>query len=379
MAHREQDNRMDLSGSYHHYPVDLHSEATVKVGEYWYCDDVDPGFGSDNAFTLRKVKQWIPLVLGEEWLDGHLLKSFYSFPIGYRPSPPAATMWPIPSFSELQNTTVSVAARTNPSREDISLPTSIGELRDIPMLLQNAGNRALRAVAAGYLSWRFCLAPMVSDLRKLSDFTSRVQRRFQLLTRLMGRKSSTARVSLGNKVAQTNPATVVLHSEGAMFVGKRTVKYTRNEWATIRWKLLTQPPRDVESRYALSERLVAGITSYGALQTAWALQPWSWLADWFIGFSDWLKANNNTIPAIASGFCWMCTDVSETSYTLTYKPYWADLVGQHTEGETRKLRICPGTSSLIPPVPAMPALTAGTASILASLATLKLPIPKRFR
>lgn len=390
MAHREQDNRVTTTGTYWWKTTGVTKTATVKSGEQVVCDDVDPGFWTDNDLTIVRSRQNIPLLSGAEVTSGGVkLREFFSYPIGYRPIPPPVTYYGgIPTFWDLQNLCVQIAARTSPSRANLSVPTAIGELRDIPQLIQNAGNRALRAVASGYLSWRFCLAPMISDLRKMARFTKAVQSRFERLTRMASRPWSTSTVSLARSTSpiidastdsQGYPKRVTIHSEGATVTAYRKIRYTHDEWCSIRWKLLVQPPLDAKSRFDLSERLVRGITCYEALQTAWNLQPWSWLVDWFLDIGTWLQANNNTIPAIASGFCWMCTDTSETWYTQVNKPSWLELTGQHGEGIVRKLRRCPGVSPLLPPIPVMPALTAGTISILGSLALLKMNLPKRFR
>lgn len=379
MTHKESDNRWDNSGTYYWKTTDVTKLATVKVGEMWYCDDVDPGWGSDNAFYLRKVKQMIPGITGTEYnSSGEVLKQFLNYPVGYRPIPPPASQWDVPSFAELHNICVRVAAKTSPNRADISVPTSLGELRDIPRLVQNAGHALLKACASGYLSWRFCLKPMIGDLRRLSHFTSSVQKRFALLTKMSRRNLVTGLVPLERYETTSDPSDVTLHSEGVSVSASRAITYKRRAWATIRWRLLVEPPLDVMSRYDLAERLVTGITSYGALETAWNLQPWSWLADWSLNLSDWIVANNNTIPAIAGGFCWMCTDSSESQYTNVQCPSWVALESFPTEGEVRKYRLVPGTSPLIPPVPVLPALTAGQASILGALALLKIRLPTRF-
>lgn len=373
MAHKESDNRYNVSGRYYYRVTGVTKEVTVKNGEVWVCDDVDPGWGTDNAFTLVKTKADIGQISGAEYDSaGDVAKQFWGYPVGYRPIPPSASHWPLPSLYELHNLCVAVAARTSPNRSSVSVPTALGEMRDLPSLIQNAGHRLLKAVAAGWLSWRFALKPMISDLRKLSLFTATVQKRFQQLERLSRRKYVTGWMPVESKEEQVGPTDVTIHSEGASVTGKRTVTYKRKAWASIRWKLLVQPPLDVKSRYDLAERLVTGITCYGALQTAWELQPWSWLVDWFWNVGEWLQANNNTVPAIAAGFCYMCTDTSLSVYTDIQSPTWVTLDGWPSEGETRKVRIAPGTSPLIPPVPCVPVISAGQASILAALALLKM-------
>lgn len=379
MGYRTQDNRMSLSGTYYWKTTGVTKTATVKNGEVWECVDVDPGWGQDNAFTLKKTNQWVAQISGTEYnSSGIVLKQFMGYPVGYRPIPPPATCWTLPSVFELQNLSVTVAAKTSPNRSIGSMPTMIGEMRDLPSLIQNSGHRLLKAVAAGWLSWRFAIKPMIGDLVKISKFTESVQKRFQLLERLSRRKWVSGWVPLERKESTVGPTNVTIHSEGATVTGTRKITYKRKAWASIRWKLLVQPPLDVMSRYDLATRLVTGITCYGALETAWNLQPWSWLVDWFCNVSEWLQANNNTIPAIASGFCWMCTDSSEATYTISSKPAWVHLESMPTEGEVRKIRVIPGVSPLIPPIPCLPALTAGQASILGALALLKIRLPNRF-
>lgn len=376
MSTKQWDNRVSTSGQYWTIATGVTKVASTRHGEYGVVVDVDPGFNQDNFFELQKFETAVPSLSGTEFSSsGNATKVFVDYPVGYRPQPPSVSAFGgLPSWAELQAKCVKVAALTNPSRAMVSLPVTLGEMRDIPSALQRFGRNALSAVAKGYITWRFAYAPMFSDLRTISKFTKSIQSRFDYLRKLSERKWVGKRVKLSNTKVWLPHEPVTVHSEGAHIGGFRHILHTRNEWASLRWKLLVSLPPDVLGRFELSERLVKGITCYEALQMAWELTPWSWLTDWFVNLSDWLAANNNTIPAIASGFCWMCTDSAKTQYDIQAKPAWVNLHGPHFEQTTRKIRLVPGVSPLIPPVPALPAITGGQASILGALICTKTDI-----
>jgi len=240
-------------------------------------------------------------------------------------------------------------------------------MRDIPAMTQRLGRNALAAVAKGYVTWRFAYKPLLNDLKTISKFTRSVVSRFEYLRKLSERKWVGKTVTLGSTSVDLPRESVMIHSEGAYISGYRYVRVTRKEWASMRWKLLCTLPPSVMARYDLADRLVKGVTSYETLQMAWELTPWSWLVDWFYGLGDYIAANNNTIPALPGGFCWMATDTATSSYAVISKPEWVTLSGAHFEKTTRKIRLVPGVSSLIPPVPVLPILTNGQASILGGL------------
>lgn len=369
MATKTRDDRVPNSGTYYYRPTGVTKVDTVMHGAQQVQVGVDPGWNQDNFFEQQKLETYTPGLTGTEFTSGGIVvKQFANYPIGYRPTPPPVTAFAgLPSLTELHNKCVHVAALTNPSRASTSGLSMIGEMRDIPTMTKRFGRNALAAVSRGYITWRFAYKPLLNDLRVMSKFTKAVQSRFHELTKLAERKWVGKSVNLGSYTAATPPQTVMVHSEGAYVSAYRRVKFTRKEWASIRWKLLVKPPLSAMARYDLSERLVSGITCYEALVMAWELTPWSWLTDWFWGLGDWLAANNNTIPAVAGGFCWMATDTAESSYDVISKPEWVNLLGPHSEKTTRKIRLVPDTTALIPPVPALPALTGGQLSILGGL------------
>lgn len=369
---KQWDDRVPTSGTFWTSVTDTTKVASTLHGKYGTLVDVDPGFNQDNFFELQKFETGVPALTGTELSSGVPTKIFSSYPVGYRPQPPpVSALGGIPSLSELHNKCVHVAALTNPSRSGVSMPQTLAEMRDIPAMTKRFGRNALTAVARGYVTWRFAYKPLLNDLRTISKFTKAVQARFNELRKLGERKWVGKSVSLGSSRVTSPGESVMVHSEGCYVSGNRYVTTTRQEWASIRWKLLVSLPPTVMGKFELADRLVNGITSYETLQMAWELTPWSWLTDWFVGLGDWITANNNTIPAIASGFCWMATDTAISQYRIISKPQWVDLDGPHFEKTTRKLRLVPGVSPLIPPVPALPALTGGQVSILSALALSK--------
>lgn len=371
--HREMDLRTGTSGTYYWKTTGVTKTSTALVGTKKVCDDIASGLGRDNYFNLIERNYWTPVLDGAELgTGGVILKQFKGYPIGYRPAPPnACGIWPVPTIGELEAICQAVAAETQPNASSVSMPSEIGELHDLPLLVKGWGNSLLKAVAKGYITWRFAVKPMISSLQKMSQFNKAVLDRFRYLERLKDKKWVSRRVFLGRSLHTTPPVRRTVHSEGCTITADQRISYLMKEWATIRWKLRVTLPADVMARYYLAERLIKGITCYEALNTMWQLTPWSWLVDWFGNVSQFLAANQNTIPCIPSGFCYMRTVSARTEYSNVTKPSWVSLSGEHFEREQLKLRLVPAVEPQGLLVPTMPILTGGQWAILGSLAVLR--------
>lgn len=414
---RSSDPRRRISGTYWRKTGNV----TVTGVGYWgtreECDDVIGEWDSDNPFVHKEFTTLFPVLNGTYVIGGVANRRFTNYPIGYKPDPPSPYQDFLPPTSlELQNLGVTVAARTNPSKPDVDLPTFIAELKDLPdlfrlfrkpvpgtripfeirnlpSLVMAWGNAILRKIAEGNLTWRFALNPMISDVLKMFQFTEKAYQRFLYLDRLKRGQSVRRNMLLGMDVKTTTAtSSTTVHSEGAVITAKRHVRTQYNHWASMRWKSAStfSVPRDVLSRYELADRLTWGITGYNALRTFWELTPWSWLIDWFWRVGDFIDACDNTVPVIPTGFCYMRTSSSETWYTDWSKPDWVTISNPaeldapdvqaannpwgsfgYLERRIDKTREIPSSPILAPPLPSLPALTSGQWSILGSLAALR--------
>jgi hypothetical protein len=346
--------------------------------------DVIGNYPLPNPFHLTRVTS-TPLILnGERFLGDPpvLSRAFKDCPIDFVISGdgPNAVF---PKFNpvELGNHALGAVADTNPNLPHISVPTAIGELKDVPGLLKGWGDGILKAIANGYLSWRWGIKPMVRDLTALLDFHDAVNSRIKELERLKGDRYIRKRVGLGS-TTETTLATspTFLETElglSAYLRGYKRVVYTQKAWATVQWNVDSGYvfPKTADGMADLARQLVLGMTSHEALATAWELFPWSWAVDWFFGIGDVINAGNNTIPLTFSNVCIMQTTSAKTEYVR---------IGTHPEDSTwiyfsgefsyqhEELRRFP--SVFVPPVAfptILPFLDKGKWSILGALAVLR--------
>lgn len=278
-------------------------------------------------------------------------------------------------MAELNELAWTILAKTNPSRPHVGVPAALGELRDLPNLVRGWGRGYLRTAAQANLSWKFGIAPMLGDIRKLFEFTSAVNKRLEQLRKLRDGKVLRTRCHLGTNEIVEDHGVQLLHSEGCQISAHSVTTHSYEMWGTAEWKLLPTsdlPHMDDAEMKFLAQRLVTGITSHGMLETAWELLPWSWLVDWFSNVGTMLTATNNTVGCTWGRICVMRHSRSVRTYDANSlsKPSWVTLDGWFTSIGERKERF--PTYPVIPvPLPSLPIIDGGKLSILLSLAALR--------
>jgi hypothetical protein len=268
-----------------------------------------------------------------------------------------------------------ILSETNPSVPHVSIPTFVGELKDLPSLVKGYGKGLLKSLANGYLSWRWAIKPMIGDLRKLLRFQKAVNQRLTWLYRLRAGETIRKRVDLGTTPITDSAQNVFIDTTGCWVVGTSQLFYVRKAWGSAQWKLLPDsvlPEIGAAELNQLAWRSTFGITSHEALATAWELTPWSWLADWFGNVGDVIAATNNSLGCTWGHVCYMRTLNARRVVTFNTSQSDADqiaaLKGQDYYALTvRKERYV--VAPVLPlPVPQLPILTNGQWSILAALA-----------
>jgi hypothetical protein len=234
----------------------------------------------------------------------------------------------------------------------------------------------LKHVADANLSWRWGIAPLISDLRKMVKFCTSMQNRMKELANLRDGKTIQKRCSLGTyKIVKTREHKY-LHSGGYGLEGWSQRVYTAKVWGSAEWKLLPNAAilaKDGAELEAFAAQLALGYTSHEAAAVLWEITPWSWLADWFANFDDIIAATNNALPCTWGRICVMRTSVGENHVAVDNSfanSTWATLSGSWRLQQIRKERI--PVYPVIPfPLPHLPVVSAGKWSILASLAILR--------
>lgn len=270
-------------------------------------------------------------------------------------------------------------ARTNPSREEVSIPNFLYEMKDLPKMIRNLkdlaplirnlrhrNDAALSAIASQYLGYEFGWKPLISDISQLLQFQTQVDRRILELNRLYSGTGLKRRLHLLTESTSTTQS-IVAESSLGVFIRAKKHKVTRvNSWGTIRWRP-TAVPRDIghQALGRQARRLVHGIDHYGVdASQAWNALPFSWLADWFGNFGEWLAAHRNDVPAAPTGPCNIMTQ------TDTYE-FWerTDLLTESIKGASgmRILRTKERAQSTGTLAASLPLATARQFSILAAL------------
>lgn len=274
-------------------------------------------------------------------------------------------------------------ARTNPGRAHVSLPTFVGELKDLPRLVRSVGHLALlasgkagrrsRAIVqeAGHanLTWQFGIAPIISDIKKIVSFQKQVERRCSELDRLYSKGGLRRRIQLQNDSNSVTSSDLAFESSLGSVLSLRPVTSSRTRvWATVRWRPTTLPKfRNDKQKRDLANRLVFGLNAHTLGVTAWELIPWSWLGDWFFDVQSFLEAHNNAVPASSQNVCVMKHRRTETVYTRVDSQTWVS-GGDGSSSYETKTRVVGASPSINT---SLPLLSGKQLSILGSLAVTR--------
>lgn len=261
------------------------------------------------------------------------------------------------------------AAMTNPSRPYVDLPVSLFELRELPMLVRDAGRSVLNQLGSGNLKYQFGIRPIAGDLARLWNFENEANRRMVEIDRLADSEKGLRRTVVIGRYSASGNRTTVMQSNGVFIEPTFQWNKTVLVKAHARWipDVSMQSIHMASHRRALVERAMLGLGfDAGSITSqAWELIPWSWLADWYGGIGDYLMSQRNVIP------CSLRTLIVTKHSTITYTcPHFVNgttsMTGISVKGEGKWRG--PGTAA---PVAHFPFLSGRQVGILGSLAVLR--------
>lgn len=371
---RELNNYGTVTGTYWNVIFGTQYKVSNSIGTYSFCDDIVGSPTTANPLELYHDYMDDHMLDGVLWSGNSKVRELTSIPMrgGHTTVPEPRTKYPYPGVLEKSNKAWEILSATNPNVPHVEVPSFVGELKDLPMLVRDWGGNLLRKAAKGHISWQFAIKPMYHDIRKMLQFQQAVNHRMNWLRKLRDGENMKRRHRIGREQHTTdwsNEST--LHSSTCIVKGRWREHYSKEEWGTVQWKLASwfQIPENDDELQKLALRLAFDISLDGGIAAVWNLLPWTWLIDWFVGIGDVIDATRNTVPMTHSHLCLMRTSVANREYELTDVPAWVTVSGNRQETRTRKDRI--RVEPVIPFPVTVPAITGRQWSILGALAYLK--------
>jgi hypothetical protein len=249
-------------------------------------------------------------------------------------------------------------ARTNPNRSGISIPNFVWELREIPHMLKKEGDNLIQSHHKGNLAYEFGFKPLLSDLKKLINFSEAVTKRQKELELLFSKGLNRKR-DLWSASITGGPIDIIAQSgdkwELHLSVNKTTV---RKVWGFVRW-FPTNPKLPKGDLRAWARKLEAGAVI--DISTLWDGLPWSWLIDWCSNVGDILAANRNIIGASHSAIQLMTQTTTTADATMNMP------VGTYVPGGWSEVSKKRRTVAYVPVDFQLPMLTQKQLSILGSI------------
>lgn len=269
----------------------------------------------------------------------------------------------LPDPEDLSNYTI--LSRTSLSKPLVDMPVFLKELRELPKMVKLAGNSVGEKAASANLSWQFGWKPLLSDLSKLMDFQSHVDKRVAEI-QSMAQNGGISRQCRGETKSVTASGSITVNGYPSV-TGTFTKTSSYRRWYSARWKPRSLPNLEPSALRNQAVRALLGADVSPA--TIWEATPWSWLVDWFGDVGDYLSAYRNTVPADGGWICRMTE--YKTEERITWPPgFWVS-GGAASRRLTSKVRIVGDEVSPSSPLAGIPFLEPRKLSILGSLAILR--------
>ncbi len=264
-------------------------------------------------------------------------------------------------------------AAMNPSTPTVDVPVFLFELKDFPGMLKELGDVLRKKIkpsqaAGGYLSYSFGWAPLISDLRKLINFSDTVNKRLLYLQKTSAKGGAKVTKTLDtitetlSRSSYSGP--VPQQTSIPVCRGTSTVVQTRKVWSVANVASFLSPvqlddPRRTAARAALGLNLSAA--------SLWEAIPWSWLIDYTGNIGDFLAANRGFIPSRITNLNLMCLDEIVDYLTITETHWNVSISGSGNMLTVSKKRSV--SSAPVPSLALRPWFSPHMAGILGSLTT----------
>lgn len=364
-------------------------------GSWERCDDtvgnregfnnLDIDFYTRSGGTLTGVRR--------DW-QGNVDRVFNDFPIAAASIAPPDPNWEYAmSPTRLNEYVLRLLASTAPDRSEVNFPQFVGELKDLPGMIRGWGRHILKykndpdsigrlfptlnTSANSWLTWKWGIKPMISDLSTLLDIQAKAEIRFKDLDRLRKGIRLGRRLTLDSRKKRIDSSRFIVNSNQVLFDGYWRDVFSDEVWGSVQWYTPSwsniSKSDDAELRLR-AKKIVLGMTSKAATEALWELVPWSWLADWFSNCGDVLTASRNSLDYAYRGVCIMqkCSvDRVLKHNNLVWGNYELAMTPLELH-RTRKYRFANPIPVYFPTL-RLPVFTTSKLSIIGSLAVLRFP------
>lgn len=268
------------------------------------CTDVVGNREGDNPLVIEHFSNLISKLNGEQYSSPNYWKSYREWQIPGYPTRSHVSV----SLPSVGASATKLLAQTNPGRAVVSLPVFIAEMRDLPHAvksIKDIGDQLLRKkvpqtrdVAGQLLSWEFGWRPLLSDLRKITQFGDYVAKRSKEIERLYSKGGLKRRLTLFDGSARSESQFPAESRLGDLvYVREERHTFVRR-WGTVRWRPTSLPPKGPHGYERQAIQAVFGLSIQA--EDVWNIIPWTWLVDWTTNVGEYLSAHNNRVPALPS-------------------------------------------------------------------------------
>lgn len=272
-----------------------------------------------------------------------------------------------------------VLSQTGPLTPRLYLPVSLFELRDIPRMLQHAGDLLHKIsrprkldlaaeAASANLAYQFGWKPLIEDIGKMIDFSDVVKKRQRMLKAAHSTNGVKRKVFLDEDSSKGPSGSSLVNA--LMPNSKRTSQKTNKKWGTVRWTVRDQTQIGKEPSFGDAFRTAYGLNKGHIPINVWKAMPWTWAIDWFADISNVLQANYNMIYYKPSSVCIMTSLQTVYTYEQVGKPTDPSYFRGGKMFYTRKLRTVHSPNASISL--RLPFMDSFKLSILGSMTVLKL-------
>lgn len=354
---RTENHNITISGTRTPPSTGVPVARTALVGPNKKTDDHLGNFPNANAFKSESEDFDTLVIDGRTVGSGPAWVEFDRCPLQYLrtvPSPVPPISVGVPSFIQLNNWRGEILARTNPNKPGANPAQFLGEFKDLPDMIrgvQRTWSDIFRLAATGNISWKWAVAPFVSDLGKLLQFQDGVNRKFEELKKLRVEREVKKRVKLGTSFGSKLTNTIVNSQDMVIRADKTTVS-RQKIWGSTSWKLapgINLPELNKDLHWRAFE-MYYGLNLYNGIRTLWELTPWSWFVDWFVDISSFINAHDpGHMPVNSFNTCIMReTSTRDTFSNFTGLSPLATLSGYMFGERVTKERFVAPTGPLLP-------------------------------